>query len=103
MGGVNPFDLWRLNRSLAEMGLEAGAIVAMRTLGMMGLWGVGRTEVFDMIAEKPPAFAEAWMEGLAAAMAGKGPDLVLAATLAPIGRKTRSNHRRLARQGLRPY
>lgn len=103
MGGLNPFDLWRLNYDMAEMGMEAGAIVTMRTLGMMGLWGVKKTEVYDMIAEKPAAFAEAWSLGLAAAMKGAGPDRVIAASLVPIGKKTRSNHRRLSRLGLRPY
>lgn len=103
MGGTSPFGFWRLQQDLTEMGFEAGAIVAMRTLGMMGLWGVRPSEVYDMIAEKPPAFAEAWIGGVAAAMSGAGPDRVLAASLAPIGRKTKSNHRRLSRLGLRPY
>lgn len=103
MGGLNPFDLWRLNRDIAEMNMEAGAIVAMRTLGMMGLWGVKKSEMYDMIVEKPPAFAEAWMDGMSAAMKGAGPDRVLAASIAPLGRKTRSNHQRLSKLGMKGY
>lgn len=103
MGGINPFDFWRLNRDIVEMNMEASAIVAMRMLGMMGLWGVKKSEVYDMIVEKPPAFTEAWIGGMAAALRGAAPDRVLAASLAPIGRQTRSNHRRLSRLGMRSY
>ena len=98
--GVNPFDLMKLGQDMAQMGFEASSIVAMRTMGMMGLWHIGKSEVYDMVAEKPAAFAEAWSAGLFAAMRGAAPQAVLAASLQPIGRKTRSNHRRLARTGI---
>lgn len=98
---ANPLELWATGCEAARIGLEANSIVAMRMLGMMGLWKVRDTEVVRMVVEKPAAFAEAWMAGFSAAVSGAAPDGILSASLKPIGRATKSNHRRLSRAGAR--
>ena len=54
-----------------------------------------------MIAEKPPAFAEAAMAAGAAAMTGKRPDQVASAWSRSLRGTTGPNLRRLVRRGPR--
>lgn len=97
----SPFNTMFVGLELTRIGLEAQAIIAMRTMGMMGLWMMRREEVVHMVAEKPVAFAEFWAAAVDAALNGARPDGILQASMAPISRKTSANHRRLTRFGPR--
>ena len=80
---------------------EAQAVMAYRTLGMLGYWQVQTCENERMCAEKAPAFAEAGMAAGQAVMEGKRPDQIAQAWLQPLQRKVSANRRRLAKGGLR--
>lgn len=99
MRPTTPFDFWLMGVEIARIGFESQAVITMRTLGIVGLWDTGQGETTRMVAEKPVTLTLAWMAGMRAAMNGATPDKVVTATLRPIGRKTRLNHRRLSRGG----
>jgi hypothetical protein len=92
-------ELWRLWAQMAMIGFEAQTVIAMRMLGMGGLWSVSPSEKTRMVTEKAAAFSAAAMQGALAAAQGKRPDEIAQTMLRPIRRKTRSNSRRLARRG----
>lgn len=77
---------------------EAQTVVALRLAGMMGLLPAHPGENSRMVNEKAPAFAEAAWDAWWAASTGAAPDRVAAAWVKPIGRRTRSNARRLSRR-----
>ena len=87
-----PFDLMRIT-------LESQAVIAMRMAGMAGLWRTGPAETARMLREKPEALADAWISAWMAGAGGARPDEVMQAALRPIGRRTRSNAKRLMRAG----
>ncbi|WP_441869269.1 hypothetical protein [Phaeovulum sp. W22_SRMD_FR3] len=95
----NPFDAWKLGFEMTRMGVEAQAVIAMRMAGMMGLWATNPAENNRMVREKQVAAAASMMAVGRAAMAGESATNVMRAGLKPIGRKTASNARRLARLG----
>lgn len=94
-----PIDWWRLSLNTAQMLSDAQMVMTYRTLGMMGLWSVTPSESRRMIEEKGPVFVKAALAAQKAAMNGERADRVAHAALEPIGRKTRSNARRLAKRG----
>jgi hypothetical protein len=98
-GSSGPLDWWMLGWSTSVMLAEAQAVIAMRTMGMAGMWSVTPTETSRMMAEKPSAFSSAMQAAGRAAVAGKHPHQIAEAALRPIRRKTRANSRRLARCG----
>ena len=98
-GSSGPFDWWMLGLNASVMLAEAQAVIAMRTMGMAGMWSVTPTETTRMVAEKSSAFSSAMQAAGLAAMAGKQPHQIAEAALHPIRRKTRANSRRLARRG----
>lgn len=77
--------------------VEAQTVIAYRCLGFAGLWPSDPSERRRMIAEKPPVFAASGFAAVNAMMAGRTPDAVAQAALAPLRRKTRSNAKRLSR------
>lgn len=95
----NPFTPWTLGMQIAKIGIEAQAVIALRMAGMMGLWDTHPSEVHRMVAEKQRAAVASVGAASRAVMAGKSPEAVLSAGLKPIGRRTASNARRLARLG----
>lgn len=95
------WEMWRLQTRTAQMMTEANLVISMRLLGMGGLWPVAQTETRRMVDEKGPAFAEAGMLAWQAAMTGAAPAVIASAWLDPIGRRTSSNMRRLARRRTR--
>ncbi len=95
----DPFSMMRLSHQLAWMSVEAGSVIWMRGLGMMGLWNVSKSENLRMITEKQAAFAEAGRAAFSATWKGETPDAALAAAVKPIRRTTKSNSRRLVRRG----
>lgn len=94
-----PLQSWQTGVKVATMLGEAQMVIAYRTLGQMGLWSTGPGETARMIQEKPAAFVQAATAAMTAARSGKRPDEILAAAVTPLGRRTRSNMRRLARRG----
>lgn len=95
----DPFSLMRLSNQLAWMSVEAGAVIWMRSLGMVGLWQVSETEPMRMVTEKHEAFSEAGRAAFSAAWHGQAPDVTMAAAVQPLRAATRSNSRRLSRRG----
>ncbi|MGP3697395.1 antifreeze protein [Rhodobacter sp. NSM] len=81
---------------------EAQTVMALRTLGMMGVLTPHPLENQRMVTEKGLAFAQAAQAATSAAMQGKRPDEVAAAALKPIRRRTRANAARLTRAAKRP-
>jgi hypothetical protein len=100
--GTNSADLANLSARAWGLWAETSMVVGMRMLGMAGLWAVRPDENLRMLAEKGPAFSDAALAGVAAAWAGKRPDQIAAATLAPLARKARANRRRLGKAGPGP-
>lgn len=89
----------QLGFEMFHLASEAQSIVAMRFLGMSGLWNVKPTENARMVAEKPAAFARSAGEAMKAAMDGRRPDQVVAAAVRPLRNKTKANVARLSRRG----
>ena len=92
-----PFAYWALGVRTAQMLAEANAVIAFRVMGMAGGWPVSPSESSRMVLEKGPAFMRAYGDATVAAMKGKRLDEIAEAALKPIGRKTRSNAKRLSR------
>ncbi|KHQ55033.1 hypothetical protein [Mameliella alba] len=93
---LSPFDLWLTASRFACMAAEAQTVVAMRVLGMAGLWSVTPSETARMMREKVVNFPLAMEQATRAAWKGEDP---LGAALAPLHRQTRANALRLARRG----
>ena len=89
--------MWANAVQLSFMMVEAQSVIAMRTMGMAGLWPQRADERGRMVFEKAPAFALAQLAMTRAAMRGARPDEILAAGLRPLGRRTGANSRRLMR------
>ena len=85
--------------SVSMMMVEANAIIAMRVLGMGGLWSVTPGERERMVSEKLRAVTRSAQATQRALWQGAGPEAVAAAALAPFRRTTRANMRRLSRRG----
>lgn len=92
-----PFAWWAIGLRTAQMMAEAQTVMAFRLMGLAGTWPVSPSESSRMISEKAPAFLRAGGAAMQAAMQGKRPDQIFDAALKPIGRKTRSNAKRLSR------
>ena len=96
---MNPFAFFQVSMRAGMMLIEAQQVMAMRLLGLMGLWRVGPGENARMLLEKLDAGSEA---GIAAtrALARNAPPLAIAgAALKPVARRTAANARRLSKRG----
>lgn len=91
----DPFGPWRAGLAFWTMMAEAQTVVSLRMLGMWGILPAAPGERHAMMAEKGPAFLESAIAAGQAAAMGRTPVQVAEAALRPIGRKTRSNARRL--------
>lgn len=98
---VTPFDLWQAGFRMAQLGVEAQAVMAMRLMGLGGAWNTPFDEGWRMLREKPDAYVESWGRATEAAMRGKPPTRIMSAALDPLTRRTSSNRRRLAGRGPR--
>lgn len=96
-----PMDFWVTGFEAARLGLEANTVIALRTMGMAGLWAMKPAETLRMVAEKQAAFpASATAAGEALAK-GHGPLDVARAAMRPLQAKTGPNARRLSRAATR--
>lgn len=92
-------DFWRGAITLAAILTEAQMVIAMRLMGMAGVWNVDRRENARMVGEKLQAAAEAGGAASAAMLRGDGPVAAAIAALKPVRRRTRANARRLGSRG----
>lgn len=95
----SPYDLWRATTTFWTLAAEAQTVIALRTLGAMGLWNTGKTENQRMVAEKTEAFTQSALATGQAVGRGARPDQVAMAGMKPLQRKTKSNVVRLTRAG----
>lgn len=92
-------EYWRLWAQMGMMAYEAQMVIAMRVMGMGGLWSVTPSETTRMVSEKAAAFTTAAMQGALATARGESPGKVASKMVRPIRAKTRANSRRLAKRG----
>ncbi|GAA0312622.1 Antifreeze protein, type I [Rhodovulum strictum] len=92
-------EFWRVGWQMALMAQEAQMVIAMRMLGMGGLWATTPHETTRMVTEKTAAFTRPAMQGGQAAARGASPVRIAEEMVRPIRRRTRSNAKRLARRG----
>lgn len=95
---ILPIAYWALGVRTAQMIAEANTVIAFPFLGLSGGWPVSPMESTRMVTEKGPAFIRSYGDAAVAAMKGKRLDQIAEAALKPIGRKTRSNAKRLSRR-----
>lgn len=76
---------------------EAQIVMSVRMLGLAGVLPLTQAERWRMVAEKGPAFGQAWVAAMSAAQAGQTIEQVALAAMGPVGKATRANVRRLAR------
>jgi len=96
-----PVHYWANAMQFGYLMAEVQAVIAMRLLGMAGVWSVTPAEDGRMISEKVYAMTKATTDSAKVAMAGGTVDQIAAAAMKPIRRKTRANARRLGKRGMR--
>ncbi len=101
MKPLNPLGYWANALEFGQMMAEAQSVIAMRTMGMAGMWSVTKSEDGRMISEKVEALSRAGTDATRAALRGATPDQIAAAALKPLRQKTRANARRLGKRGLK--
>ena len=92
---MNPFAFLTLQSTFTALMMETQTVMALRILAMAGAIPARRGENSRMISEKGPAMLKAMTAGTQAALAGKRPDQIMAATIAPLSRKVHANRKRL--------
>lgn len=95
----NPFSYWHVAVTGSHILAESQAVIAMRTMGMAGMWNVTPAENARMVSEKTDAMREAGMAAAGAMMRGHSPVQVAMAALKPVKKRTGANARRLAKRG----
>jgi hypothetical protein len=93
----SPMAIWQSGFDAWRMLAEAQTVVALRMMGMAGIWTLAEGETTRMFTEKQQAFAQSALDLTTAAMRGRPPEQILAAAVGPLGRATRANSRRLGR------
>ena len=78
---------------------EAQSVVAMRIMGIAGIWSVTPDERQRMLSEKAHAFTKSFTDAQRAVIAGQSSDRITAAALEPILQTARANRKRLAKRG----
>ena len=101
MRHTNVFDYLSAAASVCHLAFEAQNVVALRVMGLAGIWNTPFDESWRMMAEKPKTFLVSGSEGAAALLSGKSPDKVVSATLEPLQQAARDNRVRLSERGLR--
>ncbi|KEP69024.1 antibiotic ABC transporter [Thioclava sp. BHET1] len=96
---MNPLQLLQMNIDAARICIEAQSVIAMRLAGAFGAWNVPANENTRMVQEKQAAAIEAGQAAFWALARGQGADRAVAASMAPIGRRTKANMKRLSRRG----
>ena len=97
---TTPSEAMRLTVQSTMMLAEANMVIAMRMMGMGGMWRVTPAENARMIKEKTDAALASGQAMTRAIMAGQSPAKVALAGMKPVRAKTRANASRLAKRGL---
>lgn len=92
---MHPLNLFTFNLRILSMWMDTQTVMTLRLMGLSGAIPARRGETRRMVAEKGPAMGRAYAAGVQATMAGKRPDEIVDATLAPLGRRVRANRKRL--------
>lgn len=95
-----PAEAVRLALQSSMMLAEANMVIAMRVMGMGGMWRVTPAENTRMVQEKTDAAIASTAAMSRAIMAGQSPAKVALAAMKPLRDKTRANATRLAKRGL---
>ena len=95
-----PLEYWGNAVQFGSMMAEAQSVIAMRMLGIAGLWSVAPDENKLMVSEKVSAISKGLTDASRAIMEGKRLDEIAAAAIKPIRQTTRANHKRLSNRGL---
>ena len=95
-----PTEAMRLAMQSGKMMAEANMVIAMRVMGMGGMWRVNPSENARMVQEKTDAAIASGAAMTRAFLAGQSPAKVALAGMKPVRAKTRANATRLAKQGL---
>lgn len=93
-------EAMRLAMQSGMMIAEANMVIAMRLMGMGGMWRVTPSENARMVQEKSDAAIASGAAISRAIMAGHSPAKVALAGMKPVRDKTRANVTRLAKRGL---
>ncbi len=92
---MNPFAIYALQSKFAALAIETQIVMSLRIMAMAGALPARPGENSRMISEKGPAMSKALYAGTQAAMAGKAPEQIINASLAPLTQKVRQNRKRL--------
>ena len=92
-----PYRIWTQAMATGLLLWEVQTVMTLRLTGLAGWHRLPAGEAFRMVAEKPPAFAEAFAGWQKAALAGKDFGAQGAAFARPLSRKARANRTRLTR------
>ena len=95
----NPAAWWSAATDIGMVMIESQAVIAMRLMGMAGVWSVTPSEDSRMVTEKVHALTEAATQSTRVALSGGAPHKVAEAAIRPIRRATRANLRRLGKRG----
>lgn len=95
-----PNEAVRLAVQSGMMLAEANMVIAMRMMGMGGMWRVTPSENARMVQEKSDAAIAAGAAMTRAMLAGQSPAKIALAGMKPVRAKTRANATRLAKRGL---
>jgi hypothetical protein len=90
-----PVNLISLSTNAVLLAFEAQTVMALRLMAMAGLIPQKAGENTRMVSEKLSAMNKANAAASKAIMAGKSPDQVISAAMAPLSRKVRANRKRL--------
>ena len=93
-------EAMRLAMQSSMMLAEANMVIAMRMMGMGGLWRVTPDENDRMVKEKADAAIASGAAMTRALLAGHSPAKVALAGMKPVRAKTRANAARLTKRGL---
>lgn len=94
---MTPKALMSLNMDLISLVSGAQTVVALRLMGMSGAIKTPKGENNRMLSEKGPALFDSYVAGAEAALAGKRPDQIMSAAIAPLSAKVSANRKRLMR------
>ena len=97
----NPMAGWSNAVQIGLVLAEAQAVIGMWILGMAGIWSVTGTENRRMVSEKNEALTKTYVNASRAMMRGASMEEIADAAIRPIRQKTRANHKRLSKRGLK--
>jgi hypothetical protein len=99
MSPFSPLDMMRLSLNTMMMLTQAQSVMAMRMMGMAGMWRVTPQENRRMVSEKMSAGMASGIAAHSAMMSGASATAIAEAALTPVARRTAANAKRLARRG----